>query len=72
MSLSSDRPKRKASLHTVLIISSVVQIIIPVGLTGYFSWRNSQQAVNELAYQSMEKSAIASNKIYTSTLSFPN
>ncbi|NJK51029.1 diguanylate cyclase [Candidatus Gracilibacteria bacterium] len=55
MSLSSDRPKRKASLHTVLIISSVVQIIIPVGLTGYFSWRNSQQAVNELAYQSMEK-----------------
>ncbi|MCU0532704.1 MAG: diguanylate cyclase [Hydrococcus sp. Prado102] len=55
MSLSSDRPKRKISLRTVLIISSVLQIIVAVGLTGYLSWRGAQQAVNELAYESIEK-----------------
>jgi diguanylate cyclase (GGDEF)-like protein len=56
MSPSSDRPKkRKVSLRTVLIISSVVQIIVAVGLTGYLSWRSAQQAVNELAYESIEK-----------------
>lgn len=56
MSPSSDRLKtRKVSLRTVLIVASVVQIIVAVGLTGYLSWHSAQQAVNELAYQSIEK-----------------
>ena len=39
----------KATLRTVLIIPFVLQIIGAVGLVGYLSWRNGQQAVNEVA-----------------------
>ncbi len=37
------------SLRTVLIVPFVLQIFAAVGLTGYLSLRNGQQAVNDLA-----------------------
>ncbi|NJO41002.1 MAG: HAMP domain-containing protein [Cyanobacteria bacterium CRU_2_1] len=41
----------KASLRSVLVIPFVLQIFVAVGLTGYFSLRNGQRAVNEVASQ---------------------
>ena len=41
--------QRKVKLRSVLIIPFVLQIFMAVGLTGYFSLRNGQKAVNELA-----------------------
>jgi signal transduction histidine kinase/class 3 adenylate cyclase/CheY-like chemotaxis protein len=38
-------------LRTVLIVPFVLQIFAAVGLTGYLSFRNGQQAVNDLATQ---------------------
>lgn len=34
-------------LRTVLVVPFVLQIFAAVGLTGYLSFRNGQQAVNE-------------------------
>jgi adenylate cyclase len=41
----------KFPLRTVLIVPFVLQIFAAVGLTGYLSFRNRQQAVNRLASQ---------------------
>ncbi len=41
--------RRKVKLRSVLIIPFVLQIFMAVGLTGYFSLRNGQKAVNEMA-----------------------
>ncbi|MCU0525251.1 MAG: ATP-binding protein [Elainella sp. Prado103] len=42
---------RKISLRSILIIPFLIQISTAVGLTGYFSLRNGQRAVNEVASQ---------------------
>ena len=47
----SQRTSKKRALRSVLVIPLVVQIFTVVGLTGYFSWRNSQRAVNTVASQ---------------------
>ena len=39
----------KATLRTVLIVPFVLQIVGAVGLVGYLSWKNGQQAVNDIA-----------------------
>lgn len=41
----------KLSLRSVLIVPFILQISAAVGITGYLSWRNGQQAVNDLARQ---------------------
>lgn len=41
----------KIRLRTVLIVPFVTLTVLAVGLVGYFSFRNGQQAVNEVAYQ---------------------
>jgi len=41
--------KRKIPLRLILVLPFSVQIFAAVGLTGYLSWRNSSQAVSELA-----------------------
>lgn len=46
---------RGIPLSLVLAIPFVLQIFAAVGLTGYFSLRNGQQAVNDLATQLMNK-----------------
>jgi two-component system sensor histidine kinase ChiS len=45
------RLSQKFSLRTVFIVPFVVQILAAVGLTGYLSYRNGQQAVEDLASQ---------------------
>ncbi|MGL5064876.1 MAG: cache domain-containing protein, partial [Microcoleus sp.] len=40
---------RKVSLRTILTVPFVLQIVVTVGMVGYLSYRNGQQAVNQLA-----------------------
>ncbi|MEQ9000787.1 MAG: ATP-binding protein [Coleofasciculus sp. B1-GNL1-01] len=42
---------RKVNLQTVFVIPFVLQIVTAVGLTGWLSFRNGQEAVNEVATQ---------------------
>lgn len=50
-SLSQTKYKKKLSLQSVLIVPFLLQIFAAVGLTGYFSLRNGQRAVEDLATQ---------------------
>ncbi len=43
------RVSKKVSLRFILVVPFVLQIFAAVGLTGYLSLRNGQQAVNDLA-----------------------
>ncbi|MBD1907072.1 PAS domain S-box protein [Funiculus sociatus GB2-A5] len=45
----------KLPLQTVLIVPFIVQISATVGLVAYFSFKNGQQAVNDLANQLMNQ-----------------
>jgi C4-dicarboxylate-specific signal transduction histidine kinase len=45
----------KSSLRRVLIVPFVLQIVGTVGLVGYLSYRNGQQAVNDLANQLLDQ-----------------
>lgn len=49
------KPLRKVPLRLLLILPFVVQIAAAVGLVGYFSFRNGQKSINELADQLMAK-----------------
>ncbi|BAY97046.1 guanylate cyclase [Tolypothrix tenuis PCC 7101] len=40
---------RKMPLRVIFVVSTLLQVITAVGLTGYFSFRNGQRAVNEVA-----------------------
>lgn len=51
MSLAKSAHSKRRSLRTVLVIPFVLQIFAAVGLVGYLSFRNGQQAVNDLASQ---------------------
>lgn len=42
---------QKVPLRLVLVVPFVIQIMVAVGLTGWLSWRNGQQAVNDIANQ---------------------
>ena len=44
-------------LRLILIVPFVLQIFVAVGLTGYFSLRNGQQAINDLAKQLIDKTS---------------
>ena len=41
----------KVSLRSILIVPFVLQLFAAVTLVGYLSWRNGQQAVNDVASQ---------------------
>lgn len=45
------KPHKSLSLRPLLIVPFVAQIFLAVGLTGYLSFRNGQQSVNEVASQ---------------------
>ncbi|MDY6783366.1 MAG: SpoIIE family protein phosphatase [Cyanobacteriota bacterium] len=51
------RRRPRPRLRTVLVVPFVLQIFAAVGLTGYFSFRNGQQAVNDLAQQLQQEIA---------------
>jgi len=42
---------RISSVRTILIVPFVIQIVAAVGVTGYLSFRNGQQAINDLVVQ---------------------
>ena len=42
---------RISSVRTILIVPFVIQIVVAVGVTGYLSFRNGQQAINDLVVQ---------------------
>ncbi|MFM2431229.1 MAG: hypothetical protein RLZZ511_2442 [Cyanobacteriota bacterium] len=42
---------RQLPLRFVLVVPFILQIFAAVGLTGYFSWRNGEKAINNLADQ---------------------
>ncbi len=46
------------TLRTILVIPFVLQIFAAVGLVGYLSFRNSQQAVNHLAHQLIREASL--------------
>ena len=50
-SKSQRPPNFRVPLRLVLVVPFVLQIVVAVGLTGWFSLRNGQKAVNDLAAQ---------------------
>lgn len=57
MPILSSKSFKKIPLRLVLVVPFVLQISTAVGLVGYLSFKNSQQAVNNLAYQLMSKAS---------------
>jgi signal transduction histidine kinase/DNA-binding NarL/FixJ family response regulator len=55
--LSNQSPKssKSISLRLILVVPFVLQIVGAVGLVGYLSFKNGQQAVNDLANQLIDK-----------------
>lgn len=51
-------PFRKIRLKTALVFPFILQITIAVGLVGYFSFRNGQQAVENLAQQLIQSLSV--------------
>lgn len=51
----ASKVSKRMPLNLVLVVPFVIQIFAAVGLTGYISLRNGQQAVNDLANQLMNK-----------------
>ncbi|MGI2903255.1 ATP-binding protein [Tolypothrix sp. VBCCA 56010] len=49
LSHEKEKATGKLSLRSLLIVPFVLQIFAAVGLTGYLSFRNGQQAINDLA-----------------------
>ena len=57
MTIKIVRSSFKIPLRFVLVVPFLLQIFAAVGLTGWFSLRNGQKAIEELAAQLMEKVA---------------
>ncbi|NJM00577.1 MAG: hypothetical protein HC924_18180 [Synechococcaceae cyanobacterium SM2_3_2] len=49
--VETNTSKKSLSLRNVLIVPFVVQILLAGGLIGYFSYRNSQEGINEVSSQ---------------------
>ncbi len=52
------QPLRRIRLKTALVFPFVLQITVAVGLVGYFSFRNGQQAVENLAQQLIQSVSV--------------
>ncbi|MBT9316978.1 hypothetical protein [Leptothoe spongobia] len=62
---------KKPSLQFILIVPFLLQIVGAVGLTGYFSLRNGQKAINNLASQLQDEVNAQVNQHLDSYLSTP-
>ncbi len=62
----------KVPLRTVLIVPFVLQIFAAVGLTGYLSFRNGQQAVNKLATRLQSEQSDRIDRHLDTYLATPN
>ncbi len=63
---------KKVLLRTVLIVPFVLQTIFAVGLVGYLSFKNSQQAINDLAVRLEEETSKRIQQKLDSYLSIPH
>jgi signal transduction histidine kinase/ActR/RegA family two-component response regulator len=72
MQTPGSKNSKKFSLRLVLIMPFVLQIAAAVGLVGYLSFRNSQQAVNDLAHQLMDKTSNIVDQHLDSYLATPH
>jgi hypothetical protein len=71
MKVPSSHKLQGLPLQFVLIVPFVLQIFGAVGLVGYLSLRNGQQAVNELSDQLMARTSSSVDQHLTSYLSIP-
>lgn len=62
----------KTSLRRLLIIPFVLQVFAAVGLTGYFSWRNGQKAIDDLASQLQQEASLRIDQHLDSYLAVPH
>ena len=62
----------KIRLRTALVVPFVLQIIAAVGLVGYLSFRNGQQAVNRLASQVRLEVASRTQQVMENYFSTPH
>ena len=63
---------KQVPLRRVLIIPFVLQIVMAVGLTGYLSYRNSQEAIAKLAYKLMDEVSDRLTEQLTQYLAVPH
>ncbi len=63
---------KQVPLRRVLIIPFVLQIVVAVGLTGYLSYWNSQQAIGRLAYKLMAEVSDRLTEQLTHLLAVPH
>ncbi|MEA5505813.1 ATP-binding protein [Halotia wernerae UHCC 0503] len=63
---------QKMPLRLILIVPFVIQIFAAVGLVGYFSFRNGQESVNDLAQQLMSKVNILVDQHLNTYLAVPH
>ena len=62
----------KFRLHTALVVPFILQIVAAVGLVGYLSLRNGQQAVTDLANQLMTEVSNQTEQQLNDYLSIPH
>ncbi|OWY69154.1 hybrid sensor histidine kinase/response regulator [cyanobacterium TDX16] len=63
---------KKLPLRLILVVPFVLQIFAAVGLVGYLSFRNSQQAINDLAHQLITKASHLVNRHLDTYLATPH
>jgi diguanylate cyclase (GGDEF)-like protein len=63
--------RRQFPLQMVLVVPFLLQISVAVGLTGWLSWRNGQEAVTDLAQQLMNRTGEQVSQKLDSYLSIP-
>lgn len=66
------RNRSTLSLRPILIVSLILQIIIAVGLTGYFSWKNGQKTVRSLAMRLSREVTFHTEKHVENYIKIPN
>ncbi|NJM88085.1 MAG: response regulator [Hydrococcus sp. RU_2_2] len=64
-------PSQNISLRLLLVVPFVLQIVGAVGLVGYLSFKNGQQAVNDLTEQVMDKTNRLVNRYLDEYLATP-
>jgi sigma-B regulation protein RsbU (phosphoserine phosphatase) len=62
----------KFRLHTALVVPFILQIVVAVGLVGYLSLRNGQQAVTDIANQLMTEVSNRTDQQLNDYLSIPH
>jgi PAS domain S-box-containing protein len=72
VAISAANAVRSLPLRTVLIVPFVVQIVATVGIVGYLSFRNGQQAVNEVATKLRQEISDRISERVQSYMTFPH